>query len=183
MTVASFIASQRTDHSVPQALSCRALQVSESWFYKWRDRPSTGRQQRQDDLDVAVKKSFDSSGGNPGTYGSPRVWEDLMEAGWQVSKKKHPHFPRLCESSRDVEHVLTCLRNSERRYKRLIRRKTNAHITPHSVERFVEHPLNDCRSRLGCREAQGRPPRTLPHHTTKSPTVHRPAAASSRRRR
>ena len=27
MTVASFIASQRTDHGVPHALSCRALEV------------------------------------------------------------------------------------------------------------------------------------------------------------
>ncbi len=29
--------------------------------------------------------SFDDSGGTPGTYGSPRVWKDLVEAGWQVS--------------------------------------------------------------------------------------------------
>jgi hypothetical protein len=38
MTVASFIASQRTDHGVPHAVSCRALDVPESTFYKWRDR-------------------------------------------------------------------------------------------------------------------------------------------------
>ncbi|MGH9260765.1 MAG: IS3 family transposase [Acidimicrobiales bacterium] len=87
MTVASFIASQRTDHRVPHALSCRALEVSESWFYKWRDRPPTPRQQRRVELDTAVKASFDDSGGTPGTYGSPRVWEDLIEAGWKVSKK------------------------------------------------------------------------------------------------
>ncbi len=36
-------------------------------------------------LDEAVKASFDHSGGNPGTYGSPRVFEDLIEAGWKVS--------------------------------------------------------------------------------------------------
>ena len=29
--------------------------------------------------------SFDDSGGTPGTYGSPRVWEDLVAAGWKVS--------------------------------------------------------------------------------------------------
>jgi len=34
-----------------------------------------------------VKASFDDSGGTPPTYGSPRVWEDLVEAGWKVSKK------------------------------------------------------------------------------------------------
>ena len=86
MTVASFVAAQRTDHGVPHALSCRALGLSESWFYKWRDRPPTARQARRASLDAAVKASFDDSGGTPGTYGSPRVWEDLVEAGWAVSK-------------------------------------------------------------------------------------------------
>jgi putative transposase len=87
MTVASFIASQRTDHRVPHALTCRAVDVPESTFYKWRDRPPTPRQARRAALDAAVKASFEDSGGTPGTYGSPRVWEDLVEAGWRLSKK------------------------------------------------------------------------------------------------
>lgn len=87
MTVASFIAAQRTEHGVPHAVSCRALEVPVSTFYKWRDRPLTARQRRRAELDAAVKASFEDSGGNPGTYGSPRVWEDLVEAGWRVSKK------------------------------------------------------------------------------------------------
>ena len=86
MTVASFIAAQRTEHRVPHAKCCRWLGVSESWFYKWHDREVTTRQRRRAELDAAVKASFDDSGGTPGTYGSPRVWEDLVEAGWQVSK-------------------------------------------------------------------------------------------------
>src|SRR5918994_2105963 len=85
MTVASFIASQRTEHGVSHALSCRALDVPESTFYKWRDRPPTPRQARRVELDAAVRASFDESGGTPGTYGSPRVFEDLIEAGWEVS--------------------------------------------------------------------------------------------------
>ena len=85
MTVASFIAAQRTEHRVPHAVSCRALEVPESTFYKWRDRPPTPRDERRAELDAAVKASFDDSGGTPGTYGSPRVWEDLVEAGWKVS--------------------------------------------------------------------------------------------------
>ncbi|MGH9271786.1 MAG: IS3 family transposase [Ilumatobacteraceae bacterium] len=85
MTVASFVAAQRTDHHVAHAVACRALEVPSSTFYKWRDRPPTPRQQRRDRLDAAVKESFDDSGGTPGTYGSPRVWEDLVEAGWKVS--------------------------------------------------------------------------------------------------
>lgn len=86
MSVASFIASQRTEYGVPHAKCCRWLGVSESWFYKWHDRQPTARQARRAELDAAVKASFDDSGGTPGTYGSPRVFEDLVEAGWRVSK-------------------------------------------------------------------------------------------------
>ncbi len=85
MIVASFVAAQRTEHNVPHAVGCRALDVPASTFYKWRDRPPTARQARRACLDEAVKRSFDDSGGTPGTYGSPRVWEDLVEAGWKVS--------------------------------------------------------------------------------------------------
>ncbi len=85
MSVASFVAAQRAEHGVPHAVSCRALEISESWFYKWRDRPPTPRQQRRAQVDAAVRRSFEDSGGTPGTYGSPRVWEDLVEAGWEVS--------------------------------------------------------------------------------------------------
>jgi putative transposase len=84
MTVASFVAAQRTEHGVPHVISCRALGVSPSWFYKWRDRPPTPRQQRRADLDAAVKRSFDAS---EGRYGSPRVLADLVDDGWRVSKK------------------------------------------------------------------------------------------------
>ncbi len=87
MSVASFIASQRTDHGVSHARCCRWLGLSESWFYKWHDREPTARQRRRAELDAAVRASFADSGGTPGTYGSPRVWEDLVEAGWRVSKK------------------------------------------------------------------------------------------------
>jgi putative transposase len=59
--------------------------VSESWFYKWHNRPPTPRQRRRAELDAAVKASFDDSGGTPHTYGSPRVFEDMVEAGWKVS--------------------------------------------------------------------------------------------------
>lgn len=84
MTVASFVASQKTDHGVPHVIGCRALGVSESWFYKWKDRSPTPRQERRRRLDEAVKKSFCDSNG---TYGSPRVHTDLIEEGWEVSQK------------------------------------------------------------------------------------------------
>jgi putative transposase len=84
VSVASFIASQRADHAVPHALCCKALGVSESWFYKWHERPPTPRQARRAALDKAVRESFEASGGR---YGSPRVHDDLVDAGWAVSEK------------------------------------------------------------------------------------------------
>ena len=84
MTVAGFIAAQRTEHGVPHTVACRALAVSESWFYKWNDRPPTARRRRREEIDAQVRKSFEASGG---TYGSPRVLVDLREAGERVAKK------------------------------------------------------------------------------------------------
>ncbi|MEV6927364.1 transposase [Dactylosporangium sp. NPDC051485] len=55
VSVAAFIASQRTEHDVPHAVDCQALGVSESWFYRWRDRPRTPRQDRRTRLTDAVR--------------------------------------------------------------------------------------------------------------------------------
>lgn len=87
MSVASFIASQRTEHGVAHARCCQILGLSESWFYKWRDRPPTTRQRRRDELDAKVAEIFEDSGGTPRTYGSPRVHAELKDLGWEVSEK------------------------------------------------------------------------------------------------
>jgi putative transposase len=84
VSVASFVAAQRTDHGIPHAVACRALEVSESWFYKWRARPPTAREQRRTRLDAEVRRSYVESDGD---YGSPRVGADLREWGWKVSTK------------------------------------------------------------------------------------------------
>ncbi len=84
MTVASFVAAQRADHGVPHATACRALEMPESTFYKWRDKQPTVTELRRADIDARVKASFDDSGG---TYGSPRVLDDLLDDGVRVTKK------------------------------------------------------------------------------------------------
>jgi hypothetical protein len=68
VSVAAFITCQRTDHEVPHALACRALNVSQSWYYKWRGRASTARDQRRSRLAGRIAEIFVASGG---TYGSP----------------------------------------------------------------------------------------------------------------
>lgn len=80
--MADFIADQRTCHGVPHAVACRALGVSESWFYKWHQRVPTARQLRKAALSERVAALFTASGC---TYGSPRIHQDLVAEGWRVS--------------------------------------------------------------------------------------------------
>jgi len=76
------ITTQRALHKIPVRTSCKALGVSESWYYKHRARPLSVRDQRRTELADAIWESFAAS---RFTYGSPRVTADLWEAGWQVS--------------------------------------------------------------------------------------------------
>lgn len=80
--MASFIACQRAEHGVPHTTACRALGVSESWFYKWHDRPATARRLRRAALAERIGELFEGSGR---TYGSPRIAQDLQAEGWRVS--------------------------------------------------------------------------------------------------
>lgn len=84
MSVVSHIAAQRTNHGVPHAVSCRLLGVSESWFYKWRNRQPTPSERRRAELDIKVRVVFETSGR---TYGSPRVCAQLRADGERVSEK------------------------------------------------------------------------------------------------
>lgn len=70
------IVAQRTEHKIPYAVSCRALEVSESWFYKHRKAEPAPAVQRRLELDAAVAEVFDA---HDGEYGSPRVHAELIE--------------------------------------------------------------------------------------------------------
>ena len=76
MSVARFIADQRTFYRVPYAVCCAILGVSQSWFYKWFNRPVTAGQRRRAELDAAVLRMFNAS---KRSYGSPRVHADLLK--------------------------------------------------------------------------------------------------------
>lgn len=88
MTVARFVADQRTRYRVPHAMSCRLLGVSEAWFYKWNQRARTGAltssEQHRRELDRAVAAAFEAA---EGKHGSPRLVWDLRDQGWTVSEK------------------------------------------------------------------------------------------------
>jgi putative transposase len=93
VSVARFIADQRTMHRVPHTVVCALLGVSVAWFYKWLGRAQgpgaasglhTDRDRRRDTVDRAVKGAF---GKARGLHGSPRLLHDLRDAGWAVSEK------------------------------------------------------------------------------------------------
>jgi putative transposase len=81
--VAGFIASQRDARGVPHAVSCRALEVSQSWFYKWKPGLLPPRAARRERLKAEIARLF---GQREGTDGSPRITAALREAGWRVSE-------------------------------------------------------------------------------------------------
>ena len=93
MSVASFIADQRTNYRVPHTVVCALLGVSLAWFYKWLGRAQgsgavnglhTDRDRRRDTIDRAVAVAFRKA---RGLHGSPRLLHDLREDGWTVAEK------------------------------------------------------------------------------------------------
>jgi transposase InsO family protein len=81
--VAAFIASQREQHGVPQAVSCRALGVSQAWFYKWKGGELPPRAARRQRLKAEVARLFAA---REGKDGAPRITAALRDAGWRVSE-------------------------------------------------------------------------------------------------
>ena len=81
--MAALIAAQRDEQQIPHAVACRALGVSRSWFYKWKDARLLPRAARREALAAEVRRLFKA---HRGSYGSPRITADLREAGWKVSK-------------------------------------------------------------------------------------------------
>jgi putative transposase len=81
--VAVFIAAQRAQHGIPQAVSCRALGVSQSWFYKWKVGDRSPRHQRRERLKAEIARLFAQ---REGKDGSPRITAALRDAGWTVSE-------------------------------------------------------------------------------------------------
>jgi putative transposase len=81
--VAAFIAAQRVQHGVPHAAACRALGMSQSWFYKWAGGALPPRAARRDRLKAGVACLFRE---HEGKCGAPRITADLKDEGWRVSE-------------------------------------------------------------------------------------------------
>ena len=76
--MAALIAAQRAQHGIPHAVACRALGVSRSWFYKYKDGQLPPRAQRRERLKTEIVRLFAA---HEGKYGSPRITADLRDGG------------------------------------------------------------------------------------------------------
>jgi putative transposase len=83
VSLAGFIAAQRAEHGIPYATSCRAVGVSQAWFYKWVNGDVSLRRTRREALAAQIRYLFTK---HKRRYGSPRITADLQTLGWRVSK-------------------------------------------------------------------------------------------------
>lgn len=79
----AFIGAEKARHSVP--MLCRMLRVSRSGYYAWRGRGPSQRALEDARLDTLVVAAHQAG---RGTYGSPRVLDDLRESGESTSRKR-----------------------------------------------------------------------------------------------
>ena len=73
---------RRRQEEYPVTLLCDLLEVSRSGYYAWVDRPASVRAKRREDLagKIAVVHT-----GHYQLYGSPRIHQELLDQGEQVS--------------------------------------------------------------------------------------------------
>lgn len=64
-------------------MMCRLLEVSRSGFYAWRKRPGSKKAIRERRLLVKIKAIFKRT---RQSYGSPRIWRELVADGEQVGR-------------------------------------------------------------------------------------------------
>ncbi|MFL5347658.1 MAG: IS3 family transposase [Hyalangium sp.] len=78
-----FLSANQDQHSV--ATLCGVLQVSESGYHAWKERPPSQRAQQDANLSERIQALHARS---KGTYGVPRVHAQLAAEGLHVSRKR-----------------------------------------------------------------------------------------------
>ena len=69
----------------PIRMMCRALKVSASGYYAWRIRPESQRGRYDRELMRVIRRLHAQS---DGTYGSPRLHEELLAGGYACGRPK-----------------------------------------------------------------------------------------------
>ena len=88
----AWIAKQRG--TWPTRVMCTLLEVSSSGFYEWLGRGPSARSLEDTRLTRGIRESFQLS---DRTYGSPRVWRDLREAGERCGRHRVARLMQLAQ--------------------------------------------------------------------------------------
>jgi putative transposase len=114
------VKANQAEYSV--AMMCRLLEVSTSGYYAWLMRPPSRRAREDAALMEKIQEVHLRS---KGTYGVPRIWEELKDAGVRVGRKR---VARLMRSA-GLQGV------SRRKRARTTLRKAGARPAPDLVDR------------------------------------------------
>ncbi len=72
---------------------CKTLKVSKSGYYYWCKRSISNREKENSKLLEEIRTIYDQSNG---TYGSPRIQEELYRQGYKVSR---PRVARIMKNN------------------------------------------------------------------------------------
>ena len=114
----------------PVATMCRLLEVSTSGYYAWRGRGPSARALEDAALTERIRGYHERS---RGTYGTPRIHEDLAAEGIHVGRKRVARLMRAA----DLAGV------SRRKGTRTTIRRADARPAPDLVERDFSAPGPD----------------------------------------
>ena len=78
-----FIDMNRSEFEVEKM--CRALGVSRSGYYRWRQEPVSEREKENEKLAAAIRDIHERS---RNTYGSPRVHAELKDRGYRIGRNR-----------------------------------------------------------------------------------------------
>jgi transposase InsO family protein len=116
----------------PVTVLCSVLQVSRAGYYAWVGRPPSAGSTRRQVLALKVRAVHSTS---KGTYGSPRVYQELVHQGETVSEKtvaKIMQLEGLVARKKRRHKVTTDSRHTERIADNLLQRDFTA-MSPNEV--------------------------------------------------
>lgn len=106
-----FIKTYRSTFAVKKM--CQVLKVSRSGYYDWLDRPESQRSVEDEALLTKIKRIYKKSFG---TYGSPRITEELNENGYTYSRPKVARLMRKNDIWAKTKKKFKITTNSDHSY-------------------------------------------------------------------
>ena len=115
-----FVDDNRTNWPVNRM--CRVLELSQSGYYAWRKRPASPQKMANEVLLEKIETAYQNS---YGTYGSPRIFEELREEEVDCSENRIARLMR--------QHDIVAIQ--EKRYKRTTRANPAHPVVPNRLGR------------------------------------------------